>query len=82
MHRYSPDMYFLVTYRRSRGELLAFELFTSSADQLAALHAAESVNRDADVEVVALWSTSIDSLKVTHGRYFVSAPADLQPVMR
>lgn len=82
MNRYSPDMFFLVTYRRSRGELMGFEIYESSSEQLDALHLAESVNTDPDVEIVAMWSTSIETLKSTHGRYFVSAPADLQPVRR
>ena len=82
MHRYSHRMRFLVVYSRSRRELISVEQFATSQEQIADLSRRESVNDDPDIEVVALQSTSFKALKVTHGRYFVSAPEDLQPTQR
>ena len=75
-------MNFLVVYKRSRGELISIEQFDSGDEQIAELSRRESANTDPDIEIVALLSSSFESLKVTHGRYFMSAPKDLQPTFR
>jgi hypothetical protein len=73
---------FLIVYSRSRGELVSIEQFVSGDDQIAELSRREIENNDPDIEIVAMWSKDLETLKATHGRYFVSAPADLQPVLR
>jgi len=82
MNRYSPNVRFLIVYSRSRGELVSIEQFVSGDDQIAELSRREIENNDPDIEIVAMWSKDLETLKATHGRYFVSAPADLQPVLR
>lgn len=82
MNRYSPGVRFLIVYSRSRGELISLEVFGSAEEQIAELSRREQENADPDIEVVAMQSRDLATLKSTHGRYFVSAPADLQPVHR
>lgn len=82
MHRYSPDMDFLIVYSRSRGELQSVEAFENGESAVAALNAADVGSNDPDIETVLLGSDSFETLKVTHGRYFMTAPKDLQPTMR
>ena len=82
MHRYSQNVNFLVVYSRSRGELISLEQFESGRAQIDELSRRELENSDPDVEIVALVSKSFETLKVTHGRYFVTAPKDLQPTVR
>jgi hypothetical protein len=88
MLSYSPFMLFLVKYRRSTGTLLSFEQFSNTDDQLAALNASDIFDSDGnlvldhDIEIVALASQSVETLKVTHGNYFKRTPEDLQPTVR
>lgn len=82
MRRYSRDMEFLVVYRRSKGELISIETFKTLEESVAALNAADMGDNDPDIETVLLSSKSFETLKKTHGRYFFSAPADLQPTQR
>ena len=57
-------------------------------DQLAALNASDIFDSngnlvlDHDIEIVALASQSVETLKVTHGNYFKRTPEDLQPTVR
>ncbi|MFM9132901.1 MAG: hypothetical protein ACKORY_09370 [Actinomycetota bacterium] len=73
-------MDFLVVYRRSSRELVSVDVFTDGNAAVQALNAADAGLNDIDIETVLLGAESFEALKVTHGRYFVSAPADLQPV--
>lgn len=82
MRRYSPAMDFLVRYRRSQGELLSVEAFVDSKSAVAALNESDAGSNDPDIETVLLGSESFETLKITHGRYFVTAPKDLQPTVR
>lgn len=85
---YSPLMLFLVKYRRSTGTLLSFEQFSNTEDQLDALNASDIFDSngnlvlDHDIEIVALASQSVETLKVTHSNYFKRSPKDLQPTAR
>jgi hypothetical protein len=80
--------YFLVKYKKSTRTLITFEEFTNTDDQIDALVNSYHFNREGflnledDIEIVALMSQSVDSLKVTHGRYFAKSPKDLQPTLR
>ena len=82
MDRYCDRVDFLIVYRRSSGELVTLDAFTDGSAAVAALNALDIGTNDPDIETVLFGAESFESLKVTHGRYFVSAPADLQPVMR
>lgn len=82
MDGYCECVDFLIVYRRSSGELVSIDAYVDGSAAVAALNSLDSGTNDADVETVLLGSDSFDSLKATHGRYFVSAPTDLQPVLR
>ena len=82
MNEYCDRMDFLVVYRRSSRELVSIEAFADGDTALRALNSADLGENDADIETVLLGAESFEALKVTHGRYFVSAPADLDPVGR
>jgi hypothetical protein len=69
-----------VVYRRSSRELVSVDVFTDGNAAVQALNAADAGSNDIDIETVLLGAESFEALKVTHGRYFVSAPADLRPV--
>ena len=82
MDEYTERVDFLVVYRRSSGELVTVESFADGDVAVAALNAVDTGLTDNDLEAVLLGAQSFEALKFTHGRYFVSAPADLQPVLR
>lgn len=82
MDRYRDHVDFLIVYRRARGELVSVDAFADGSKAVAALNALDTGLNDTDVETVLLGAESFEALKITHGRYFVSAPADLQPVLR
>ena len=82
MDRYCEHVDFLIVYRRASGELVSVDAYADGSAAVAALNALDAGLNDTDVETVLLGAESFEALKVTHGRYFVSAPADLQPVMR
>jgi hypothetical protein len=75
-------MEFLVVYRRSSGELVSVDAYADGSAAIDALNALDSGSNDGDLETVLLGSDSFESLKVTHGRYFVGAPEGLRPVVR
>ena len=56
------------------------EAFTDGPAAVAALNAADSGMNDDDLETVLLGAETFGDVKITHGRYVVSPPADLQPV--
>jgi hypothetical protein len=65
--------HFLLIYDRNAGRLLRQEQYGSSADAMTARFAAEREFAGQDqVEVVALTAESEESLRRTHGRYFLS----------
>lgn len=80
MVKYCEGVDFLVVYRRSSRELVSVDVFTDGDAAIRALNAADTGLNDTDIETVLLGAETFEALKVTHGRYFVSAPADLQPV--
>ncbi len=82
MNGYRDRMEFLVVYNRSSGELVSVDAYADGSAAIDALNALDSGSNDGDLETVLLGSDSFESLKVTHGRYFVSAPADLKPATR
>lgn len=67
--------FFVLAFDRSRDRLLHCSEFTEIDQALAALRIEETA-RQPEVEVVLLMGTSIEDLKITHGRYFMS-PMDL-----
>ena len=80
MDRYCDHVDFLIVYRRSSGDLVSIDAYTDGSAAVAALNSLDAGTNDADVETVLLGSESLEALKITHARYFVSAPADLQSV--
>ena len=82
MDRYCEHVDFLIVYRRASGELVSVNPYADGFAAVAALNALDTVLNDTHVETVLSGAESFQALKVTHGRDFVSAPADLQPVMR
>lgn len=73
--------YFLITYDRSAGKILSLEEF-DEVDRSKALSKRFSLERGvrdgANVEVVVLGAASLEHLRRTHSRYFMtpSAPAE------
>jgi hypothetical protein len=65
--------HWLIIYKRSEEKLLACDPFE---DPRAALAERFRLERDAhpDVEIVVLGAESLEALKVTHGRYFMTVP--------
>lgn len=82
MDRNCKHMDFLIVYRRASGELVSVDAYADRSVAVAALNALDVGLNDNDVETVLLGAESFEALKITHGRYFLSAPADLQPTIR
>jgi hypothetical protein len=63
-------MYFVVQFRRSRQLLVDFVRFDNLITAVESLRNAERVNKDDDLEIVLLSSSSEEMLRRTHSRYF------------
>lgn len=63
--------HWLIVYRRSAGTLERCDEYVDGRQALADRFTLEREHRgDPDVEVVVLGADSLETLKVTHGRYF------------
>lgn len=63
----------LVVYDRRAGRLVRQQEFPSSAEALQARFAAEDeLGINSRIEIVALSGASMEDLRLTHGRYFLS----------
>ena len=70
-----PVVNWLIVYKRSDGKLLRCDEFADGRAALAERFQAEREHAgDPDLEIVVLGADSLEALKVTHGRYFLSAP--------
>jgi hypothetical protein len=70
--------YFLLVYERPTGTLRELVEYTDShAAMRARFEREERYEGDRDVEVVVLGASSLEQVKRTHGRYFMSASADV-----
>lgn len=63
-------MYFLVQFRRSQQLLVDFVRFDNLLAAVERLRDVERVNKDEDLEIVLLSSSSEEMLRRTHSRYF------------
>lgn len=67
--------YWLIVYKRSEGQLQRCDPFDSSRAALAERFRLEHEHRDdPDLEIVAIGSESLETLKVNHARYFLTLP--------
>lgn len=62
---------FLLEYRRSAGELLSIEEFPNLVDATHERLRREDLRTDKDIEIAAIMSTDLESLKRSHSRYFM-----------
>lgn len=74
---------FLIAYRRSAGRIVRLVGFGAGLhrDAIEACFDAEREFRDdRDVEVVVLHADSLETVKRTHGRYFLGEALDVAPM--
>lgn len=64
--------HWLIIYNRREGRLLSCDPFEDSRAALAERFRLEC-DAHPDVEIVVLGADSLETLKVTHGRYFMTA---------
>lgn len=65
----------LIVYRRKRGELLRCDEYADSAEASTERFRLEREHPgDRDLEIVVLGADSLETVKRTHGRYFLNEP--------
>lgn len=62
---------YLLEYRRSAGELLSVEEFPNLIEATHERLRREDLRTDEDIEVAAIMSANLESLKRSHSRYFM-----------